>query len=218
MPNLMPKISKSLSDILDQYALKEGEYKKVLNSIMESKKNKGDLWVFGYGSLMWRPGFPYKEKQLGIVHGYHRSFCVYSHFHRGTKERPGLVLGLDKGDSCQGIAYRIAEENIQTEMQKIWEREMFAGTYIPTWVNVSTKHGNISAVTFIINHDHEHYIPDLELEEVIERVVRAEGICGSCQDYVKNTVKSLQRLGLQDSTMERLLNLIEYPKNFDGNE
>ncbi len=81
MPNLMPKISKSLSDILDQYALKEGEYKKVLNSIMESKKNKGDLWVFGYGSLMWRPGFPYKEKQLGIVHGYHRSFCVYSHFH-----------------------------------------------------------------------------------------------------------------------------------------
>ena len=176
------------------------------------------VWVFGYGSLMWNPDFKLVEKRTGILKGYHRSLCLKSIVYRGSPDYHGLVFGLDKGDSCQGIAYRIAEENIQTEMQKIWEREMFAGTYIPTWVNVSTKHGNISAVTFIINHDHEHYIPDLELEEVIERVVRAEGICGSCQDYVQNTVKSLQRLGLQDSTMERLLNLIEYPKNFDGNE
>ena len=97
-------------------------------------------------------------------------------------------------------------------MQKIWEREMFAGTYIPTWVNVKTKHGVISAVTFIINNNHEHYIPDLEPEETIERVVRAEGICGSCHDYVQKTVKCLKSLGLQDTTLEQLLNLIEYPK------
>ena len=91
---------------------------------------------------------------------------------------------------------------------------MFAGTYIPTWVNVITKQGSISAVTFVINNKHEHYIPDLELEEIAERVVRAEGTCGSCQDYVQNTVKSLHQLGLRDPALEQLLTLIEYPQNF----
>ena len=112
------------------------------------------------------------------------------------------------------MAYRIAEENIHSEMNKIWEREMFAGTYIPTWVNVTTKQGTISAVTFVINNKHEHYIPDLELEEIAERVVKAEGACGSCHDYVQNTVKSLHQLGLRDPALEQLLTLIKYPQNF----
>jgi len=101
-------------------------------------------------------------------------------------------------------------------MQKIWEREMFAGTYIPTWVNVTSKQGAINAVTFVINHEHEHYIPNLELEEVAERVVRAKGNRGSCHDYVQNTVKSLHLLGLRDPALEQLLSLIENPQNFDN--
>ena len=127
--------------------------------------------------------------------------------YRGTSDYYGLVFGLDKGVSCQGIAYRIAEENIHSEMQKIWEREMFAGTYIPTWVNVTSKQGAISAVTFVINHEHEHYIPNLELEEIAGRVVRAEGTCGTCHDYVQNTVKRLHLLGLRDPALEQLLTL-----------
>jgi len=172
------------------------------------------IWVFGYGSLMWNPDFKLTEKRTGILKGYHRSLCLKSYVYRGTPDYYGLVFGLDKGDSCQGMAYRIAEKNIQSEMQKIWKREMFAGTYIPTWVNVTSKQGAISAVTFVINHEHEHYIPNLELEEIVERVVRAEGTCGSCRDYVQNTVKSLHLLGLRDPALEQLLTLIEYPQKF----
>ena len=87
---------------------------------------------------------------------------------------------------------------------------MFAGTYIPTWVNVKTKHGSVSAITFVINKEHKHYIPNLKLELKAERVVKAEGTCGSCYDYVRNTVKSLHHLGLRDPSLEKLLKLIEY--------
>ena len=175
---------------------------------------KDGVWVFGYGSLMWNPDFILAEKRTGTVTGHHRRLCLKSIVYRGTPDYHGLVFGLDKGDSCQGMVYRIAEENIHSEMQKIWEREMFAGTYIPTWVNVITKQGAISAVTFVINNKHEHYIPDLELEEIAERVVNAEGTCGSCHDYVQNTVKRLHQLGLRDPALEQLLTLIEYPQNF----
>ena len=172
------------------------------------------VWVFGYGSLMWNPDFKVAEKISGEISGYHRRLCLKSIVYRGTPDYHGLVFGLDKGYSCQGMVYRIAEENIHSEMQKIWEREMFAGTYVPTWVEVTTKKGAISAVTFVINNKHEHYIPDLELEEIAERVVKAEGTCGSCHDYVQNTVKSLHQLGLRDPALEQLLTLIEYPQNF----
>jgi len=187
-----------------------------VKQILKGVNLEKDVWVFGYGSLMWNPDFKLAEKRTGIVIGYHRSLCLKSMVYRGTPDYHGLVFGLDKGDSCQGMAYRIAEENIHSEMEKIWKREMFAGTYIPTWVNVTTKQGSISAVTFVINHEHEHYIPDLELEEIAERVVRAEGTCGSCHDYVQNTVKSLNILGLRDLELEQLLTLIKYPQNFDN--
>jgi cation transport protein ChaC len=110
------------------------------------------------------------------------------------------------------MAFRIAQENLQSELQKVWEREMFAETYIPTWVNVEAKKKIISAITFVINPEHEHYVPDLELEEVAERVVRAEGKCGTCHDYVQNTVKFLHQLGLRDPVLEQLPTLIEYPQ------
>ncbi len=169
-----------------------------VKQILEGVNLVDGVWVFGYGSLMWNPDFKLVEKRTGDLKGYHRSLCLKSIVYRGTPNYHGLVFGLDIGKSCQGMVYRIAEENIYSEMQKIWEREMFAGTYIPTWVNVRTKKGSVSAVTFVINHKHEHYIPNLELEEIVERVVRAQGICGSCHEYVQNTVKSLNLLGLRD--------------------
>ncbi len=187
-----------------------------VKQILKGVNLEKDVWVFGYGSLMWNPDFKLAEKRTGIVIGYHRSLCLKSMVYRGTPDYHGLVFGLDKGDRCQGMVYRITEENIHSEMEKIWEREMFAGTYIPTWVNVTTKQGAISAVTFVINHEHEHYIPELELEEIAERVVMAEGTCGTCHDYVQNTVKSLHLLGLRDPALEQLLTLIEYPQNFDN--
>jgi len=187
-----------------------------VKQILEGMNLEKGVWVFGYGSLMWNPDFKLAEKRTGTVKGYHRSLCLKSMVYRGNHDFYGLVFGLDKGASCQGIAYRIAKKDVHSEMLKIWEREMFAGTYIPTWVNVTTKQGAIYAVTFVINHEHKHYIPNLELEEIVERVARAEGICGSCHDYVKNTVKCLHLLGLRDNALEELLTLTELPENFDS--
>ena len=184
------------------------------NSVQEMLKDRNltnGVWVFGYGSLMWNPDFKVEEKISGEIKGYHRRLCLKSIVYRGTPDYHGLVFGLDKGESCQGMTFRISPENLATELQKVWEREMFAETYIPTWVNVKTVNKNISAITFVINPEHEHYVPDLELEEVAERVVRAEGKCGSCHDYVQNTVKCLHQLGLRDPALEQLLTLIEYP-------
>ena len=185
-----------------------------VKQILKGVNLEGGVWVFGYGSLMWNPDFNLAEKRKGYLNGYHRKLCLKSFVYRGTPDYHGLVFGLDNGDSCEGMAYRILKENLQSEMQKIWEREMFAGTYVPTWVNVTTKQGDISAVAFIINHDHEHYIPDLELEEIAERVVKAKGTCGSCLDYVKNTVNSLHLQGLRDPALEQLITMIEYPQNY----
>ena len=182
------------------------------------EKMLGDLnlengvWVFGYASLLWNPDFKISEKRVGLLIGYHRRLCLKSMVYRGSPDYHGLVFGLDYGDSCQGMTYRIARKNVKTELQKVWEREMFAETYIPTWVTVKTELGDISAITFVINTKHEHYVPDIELEEVAERVVRAEGKCGSCHEYVKNTVKSLHQHGLRDPSLEQLLTLIEYPQ------
>ena len=188
----MPKISKSLSDILDQYALKEGEYKKVLNSIMESKKNKGDLWVFGYGSLMWRPGFPYKEKQLGIVHGYHRSFCVYSHFHRGTKERPGLVLGLDLGGSCKGMLYRVSLVDAEAVVEYLIKREM-----------VTLAH------TYTVAQNHTQYAGKLTLENAAQHIRGNQGKSGNNADYLRKTTSYIEKMGLNTDFLRSLQNLVE---------
>ena len=190
---------------------------KLLDSVENTLKGiniENGVWVFGYGSLMWNPDFKLIEKRTGTLKGYHRRLCIKSIVYRGSPDYHGLVFGLDIGYSCQGMVYKISRENIQSELQKIWEREMFAGTYIPTWVNVKTKHGSVSAITFVINKKHEHYIPNLKLDKIAERVVKAEGTCGSCYDYVRNTVKSLHHLGLRDHSLEKLLKLIEYYPNY----
>jgi len=183
-----------------------------ITEMLKGRNLEEGVWVFGYGSLMWNPDFIVEEKLSGEVKGFHRRLCLKSIVYRGTPDYHGLVFGLDQGATCQGMAFRIAQENLQSELQKVWEREMFAETYIPTWVNVETKKKIISAITFVINPEHEHYVPDLELEEVAERVVRAEGKCGTCHDYVQNTVKFLHQLGLRDPVLEQLLTLIEYPQ------
>ena len=179
--------------------------------MLKGQNLKNGVWVFGYGSLMWNPDIKFAEKTTGLISGFHRRLCLKSTVYRGTQDYHGLVFGLDQGYSCQGMAFRITQEHLATELQKVWEREMFAETYIPTWVSVQTKQQSVSAITFVINPEHKHYVPELALEEVAQRVVRAEGKCGSCHDYVLNTVKYLHQLGLRDPVLDQLLTLIEYP-------
>ena len=209
MSNSMSKISKSLSDVIDQYALKEGEHKILLNSIIESKKSKGDLWVFGYGALMWRPGFPYKEKHFGIVHGYHRSFCVFSHFHRGSRELPGLVLGLDLGGSCKGMLYRVSAVYAEKVVEYLIKREMETNAYAPSRVKVRAGGLVTLAHTYIVMQKHTQYAGKLTLEKAAKYIRGNHGQSGSNADYLRKTINHLEKMRLNTDFLKSIQNLVE---------
>ena len=115
------------------------EHRASIKAALDQRTEHGDVWLFGYGSLIWNPLIHYVEKQVGTVHGYHRCFCLWSHTGRGTKANPGLMLGLERGGACRGIAFRIAEALAADELEVVWRREMLTGAYAPRWVTVVTK-------------------------------------------------------------------------------
>jgi cation transport protein ChaC len=163
-----------------------------------------DLWLFAYGSLIWNPTFHHVERQVARLHGFHRRFCLWTRLGRGTLERPGLTLGLDRGGSCSGVVFRIAAAAVETELDAIWRREMVTNAYSPTWVKVRARGRMVPAVTFVINRAHPRYAPALCDDEAACVIAVAEGELGSCRDYLFNTVTHLEALGIQDRGLARL--------------
>jgi cation transport protein ChaC len=162
------------------------------------------VWVFGYGSLIWNPAFHFAERRTGTIYGYHRRFCLWTHLGRGCPERPGLVLGLERGGSCRGVAYRVAPELGADELEIIRRREMISGAYVPRWLEAHTAHGKVRAIAFVINHAHERYARLLPDDEVAQVIATAQGFLGPCADYLINTVDHLAELGIHDRPLERL--------------
>ena len=165
----------------------------------------GDLWVFAYGSLMWRPGFDYVEARSALLRGYHREFCVYSHRHRGTPERPGLVLGLDRGGGCRGVAFRVAAANVGATIAYLAEREMANNTYAPRMLPAETDGGCIAAYAFVVRRDHPQYAGKLPVDTAAALIMQGQGISGLNRDYLINTVKRLETLGFVDRRLHDLL-------------
>ncbi len=168
-----------------------------------------DFWVFGYGSLMWHPGFPHVEVRVGHLFGYHRRFCVYSHRYRGTPQSPGLVFGLDRGGSCRGLVFRVPVGEGEEAMAYLYEREMVTGVYNPSWVTVKTEQGTVTCATFVVDQSHEQYTGRLSHEAVADYVSQGQGNRGSCQQYLENTIHHLEALGLGDSMLDHLLSLVK---------
>lgn len=164
-----------------------------------------DIWVFAYGSLMWNPAFHFTESRTATVHGYHRRFCLNSKVGRGTSEVPGLMLGLDRGGSCRGIALRIAAAQAHEELDIIWSREMVADAYRPVWVHARTPHGTVAAIAFAIDETLPSYAGRLPLDEVARRIARASGPLGHCADYLAETVAHLEATGIHDRTLAAIL-------------
>lgn len=169
-----------------------------------------DFWVFGYGSLMWRPGFAYLDSRPALLRGYHRSFCVYSHHYRGTSEYPGLVLGLARGGSCRGIAFRVAKADEQSVKSYLNERELVSYAYTPRTVSVSLCEGTVRAYTFVANPGHDQYAGDLGVERSAEIIMSAQGAAGLNRDYLINTVRQLESEGFSDQRLHKLLRRVEY--------
>jgi glutathione-specific gamma-glutamylcyclotransferase len=163
-----------------------------------------DVWVFAYGSLMWDPGFPHVEAQPALLRGYHRRFCVYSHRYRGTPERPGLVLGLDRGGACKGIAYRVPRDEVPAAMHYLWEREMTNRTYHLRELPLVTPRGPVAAQAFVVDRTRRNYTGRLSLEETARLILQGIGARGPCRQYLENTVAELTRLGLVDGPLHRL--------------
>ena len=156
----------------------------------------GGFWVFGYGSLMWQPEFPHEESQPARVHGYHRALCLWSWRYRGSREAPGLVLGLDRGGSCPGIAFRVAAAHRERALRLLDDREMINRSYRPLMLPARLADGRrVRLLTFVISRDTPQYAGKLELAHIVEVVRHARGERGPNRDYVLNTVEHLQQMG-----------------------
>jgi len=164
-----------------------------------------DLWVFGYGSLMWNPAIHVAERRAGLIRGWHRRFCLWMPVGRGTMEKPGLMLGLDRGGSCRGILWRVAADQIESETRILWRREMTAGGYHARWVTVHTDEGPLRAITFVVNRDYPAYAHAITPEQTVDALALARGPLGRARDYLHNTVAHLDELGLKDGPLHRLL-------------
>ena len=165
----------------------------------------GDIWVFGYGSLMWRPGFPFREMRPALLRGYHRALCVYSHVYRGTPDRPGLVLGLDRGGSCRGYAFRVAATDAAAVLAYLDERELPTDVYqrrrLPVWL----PRRRILCWTYVVRRCHAQYAGGLPMERLVELVLQGKGRAGTALDYLENTVRHLDELGLAEGRLHALL-------------
>jgi cation transport protein ChaC len=176
-----------------------------------------DVWVFGYGSLMWNPLFHYSEQRPATLRGFHRRFCLWSITSRGTRERPGLVLGLDRGGSCQGVAYRLPADQAPHELKLLWNREMVLGSYEPRWARVEaapSREGpggvqGLRALVFTVNREHPNYAGKLPLDAVVAALAAASGHLGSSAEYLFRAVDALAAHGLRDSHLETLRRRVE---------
>jgi glutathione-specific gamma-glutamylcyclotransferase len=170
----------------------------------------GDRWVFGYGSLMWRPGFPFVERKPAVIHGRRRAFCIYSVHHRGTPARPGLVLGLAPGGSARGAAYRVAQADWAETYAYLREREQPTETYFEAWARVRLPGGApVPALVFLSDLQHPQWAGDLTFEAQARLIAGASGLSGRNVDYLRDLVMHLHEEGVADRTMERLLARVE---------
>jgi len=172
-----------------------------------SDKEQGDLWVFGYGSLMWRPGFDVLERVHARLVGLHRALCVFSFVHRGTPERPGLVLGLDRGGMCRGIAYRVAASKRARTIAYLREREQVTSVYLERIRRIELEDGTrrqVQALCYTVDRGHVQYAGELSLAKRLHYVRQGHGRSGANRDYVIETVRALENLGYRESDLHLL--------------
>ena len=168
------------------------------------------VWIFAYGSLMWDPAFPRAESTTALLRGYHRSFCLYSYDYRGTRTRPGLTLGLDHGGACRGIVLRLPSEALAHAIDRLWAREMTAPrVYDMRLLPVRTADGAREAFAFTVRRDHPDYAGRLSPDETARIIAGAVGRRGACRDYLADTERHLQALGIADAPLQRLAARVE---------
>ena len=168
---------------------------------------EAEFWVFGYGSLLWKQGFPFAEEEHARLEGYTRSLCIHSHRHRGTPERPGLVLGLEPGGSCEGMAYRVEEAERVATIAYLREREMMNRVYLERMLPVRLLESGreLRCLAFVVDPTHPQYAGDMPPDEAARRIRGATGEGGPNDEYVVNTVRRLNDAGIRDERLEAIV-------------
>ena len=178
--------------------LSEDELQRSLDETLQQQPANSDIWIFAYGSLIWNPLITYVERRAGMIYGWHRRFCTWMILGYGTPENPGLLLGLDRGGSCRGIAYRIAAADVPSELLLIWRREMLAGVYVARWVKMFDGTQEFKAIAFVANRQHPRYADHIPFTTTVDSIATASGKFGDCADYLIRTVDGLIAEGIKD--------------------
>ena len=170
--------------------------------------DEGDLWLFGYGSLMWKPELEFAESRPALLNGWHRRFCLWQWRYRGSRRHPGLMLALDRGGACRGVAYRIAAPGVRDKIAAVWRREMLGNGYLPRWVKLTTMQGPVRGITFVANQGGERYAGRISDETVADHIANACGEYGTSAEYLLETVLKCEELGIHDHFLWRLQELV----------
>ena len=179
----------------------------MLGEILRGWGGGADAWIFGYASLLWRPEFEAAEDREATVHGWHRALAMHSHVNRGTPERPGLVFALVAGGSCRGRAYRIDRTRVESELRRLWGREMPTAVYDPKWLPCRTPQGAVPALAFTLSRKSPSHTGELADAQVVEILRTANGRYGSTLSYLVETARTLRSFGIRDRDVERLVAL-----------
>jgi cation transport protein ChaC len=188
-----------------------GDYQAMSDALLAGRPAGGEVWVFAYGSLIWKPACTIVEQRIAVAPGWHRAFCLgWDQCFRGTKERPGLMLALDRGGSCKGVALRLPPDAVEANLCKLLHREVYSkpSPFPPRWVTVQTDSGPIRAITFAMDRHSESYVGGLSAEETADVLAIAAGRWGSMAEYLYNTVAQLEALGVEDRFLWRMQELV----------
>ncbi len=186
-------------------ALTDEQLSASLSATLAKKPKGAGWWVFAYGSLLWNPVFPVSEMRPATVRGLHRRFCLWSLASRGTPNAPGLVLGLDRGGVCRGVALRLPAPLALDELHLLWRREMVVGSYNPRWIDVTDADGKrFAALTFVVNRQHPQYAGKLSIDQEVDVLSTACGAFGSSGDYLERTRVALIAHGIDDPYLDGL--------------
>jgi cation transport protein ChaC len=196
--------------LLDHVDLHTEEYRMARKEemIAASPPDADTIWVFGYGSLIWNPAFDYDERRIGVLHGYHRQFCFWSTIGRGTPDRPGMMLALDRGGSCKGVVLGVRRDRASEELTSVFMRELTGRTYHPRLLRVTTAEGAVSAITFVADRESRNYAGRRSPEETARHIAQGCGHLGPCRDYLFNTTEHLDALGIHDRRLHELCRLV----------
>ncbi|MEP9388636.1 gamma-glutamylcyclotransferase [Mesorhizobium sp. KR9-304] len=187
------------------------DYLRIADDILRAAQDRNNIWVFAYGSLIWNPAFDFVERRRALARGWRRSFCLgWDKWFRGTEHRPGLMLALDRGGSCNGVAYRLPDDSIETNLLSLLRREIHVipHSFPARWITVTVDGGTFPALTFAIDRNSGAYVGNLSVEEIADVLAKAVGRWGSMAEYLLSTVSHLEKLDLRDAYLWRLQELV----------